>query len=64
MLKQTHYDISVAMKLLGIGLIGYGFLKARLYRKSASETGRRLGVFIAVSYVFIGLCLVFLTPWT
>ncbi len=45
------------MKFLGISLICYGFLKSRLYRKSASSTGRRLGIFIATSYVFVGLLL-------
>ncbi len=47
------------MKLLGLSLICYGFLKSRLYRKSASSTGRRLGVFISASYVFVGLLLLF-----
>lgn len=45
------------MKTLGVGLIGYGFLKGYLYRSSASTTGRRLGVGIAITYVILGVAL-------
>ena len=43
-------------------MICYGFLKSRLYRKSESATGRRLGIFIATFYVFAGLVLLLTGP--
>ena len=50
------------MQVLGVGLIGYGFLKGKLYSKSDSTTGRRLGLGIAVFYVLAGLALLFAPP--
>jgi hypothetical protein len=41
-------------------MIAYGFLKGQLYRKSASKTGRRLGLFIALFYILAGLAVVLL----
>lgn len=53
MKPQTEYGMSV--KLLGLTMICYGFIKGKLYQKSASTTGRRLGLFVATFYVFVGL---------
>jgi hypothetical protein len=47
------------VKFLAVTMIAYGFLKGSMYRKSASKTGRRLGLFIALFYICTGLVLLF-----
>lgn len=55
--EHGNYVRVSPVKLLGITMIGYGFLKGQLYRKSQSKTGRRLGLFIALFYILAGMAL-------